>query len=208
MLLPPAYVVRREVMFPQVCVCSTFGGGTPSNWVGGGYPILIDWGGTPSQVWIGGIPSQVWMGGTPLAMTEWGTTPPLGQDWMGYPLWVELDGVPPPTPVPGLDGVPYPNKTEQHSQQLLRSGCYAYCVHAGGLSCLSSYFHLFTLYELKCLQKGYFAKKICLFRPSCLLFYKSVDRIVIFNRCYSCRCTTVAMYSMQTTLLQNVMCYS
>ena len=25
--LPPAYVVRREVMFSQVCVCSTFGGG-------------------------------------------------------------------------------------------------------------------------------------------------------------------------------------
>ena len=33
----PRTYVRREVMFSQVCVCSTFGGGV-----------------TPSQVWVGG----------------------------------------------------------------------------------------------------------------------------------------------------------
>ena len=52
-----AYVVRREVMFSQVCVCSTFGGG-----------------GTPTQVWMGGVPQ-----GTPwpcLDGGDGGYTPP------------------------------------------------------------------------------------------------------------------------------------
>ena len=60
----PRTYVRCEVMFSQVCVCSTFWGGVPhlrSRW--DGVPHLRSRGGTPSQV-QGGTPSQVW-GGTP-----------------------------------------------------------------------------------------------------------------------------------------------
>ena len=60
----PRTYVRREVMFSQVCLCSTFGGGR---------------GGTPSQVWLGGdTPSQVWLGGVPHPRSTWGTPPDLG----------------------------------------------------------------------------------------------------------------------------------
>ena len=117
--LPPAYVVRREVMFSQVCVCSTFGGG-------GGYPIQLmggGGGGVPHLSSPGGYPIPGLDGGYPLARTRCHTP----QDWMGYPLarivWCApltrtgcstppspqpgLDGVPPPRP--GLDGVPPPH---------------------------------------------------------------------------------------------------
>ena len=71
MLLPPAYVVRREGnVFTGVCLL-TFGGGTRSQiWgggpglrFGGGYPVSGLGGGTWSQVW-GGTWSQVWGGGS------------------------------------------------------------------------------------------------------------------------------------------------
>ena len=88
-------------------LCPPFrgGGGTPSQVCGGGV----------SQPGLngGGYPSQVWMVGYP-----------LGQVWMV--------GVYPGYPPPWLDGVP---PLHQHSKHLLRSGRYASCVHAGGLSC-------------------------------------------------------------------------
>ena len=114
------------------------------NLTGGGegrYPIPgLDLGGdTPSRSgqWGRGTLSQVWMmGGTPLQPALDGVPPPPRsaldgvtpcQDWMGttptartgWGIPPELDGVPPLHP--GLDGV--------------RSGRYASCVHAGGLSC-------------------------------------------------------------------------
>ena len=76
-LLPPVYVVRREVMFS---FCSPFvgGGGVPTFWAGG-------WEGTylPRSGWRGGVPtfpgldggylpSQVWMGDTYLPRSGWG----------------------------------------------------------------------------------------------------------------------------------------
>ena len=90
MLLPPVYVLRREVMFSQVCVCSNFGrGGTPSQvWMGGTpFPGLYMEGGTSSGVWTGGVPHPRSGWGTPWAMTGWGT------------------------PQPGLDGAPLLSRT-------------------------------------------------------------------------------------------------
>ena len=102
----PRTYVRREVMFSQVRVCSTFGGrgypipgpgGVPHPWSGGGYPVPGP-GGTPSQVWLGG--------GVHHPRSGWGGYPDLGppQTWdgvspgpgMGYPspTWDRV----PPTP--------------------------------------------------------------------------------------------------------------
>ena len=68
--LPPAYVVRGKVLFPQVSVCShlcVWGGGALSSWQwgtsfpgldGGGYPFPRSvWGVPPSQIQVGGIPA-------------------------------------------------------------------------------------------------------------------------------------------------------
>ena len=91
----PRMYVRREVMFSRVCVCSTFGGGTPSQ----GWP----WGDAPSQVWPRGYPipgltrgvphpssGGIW--GTPLTRSGWGTPPDIG--W-GTPLTRSGWGTPP-----------------------------------------------------------------------------------------------------------------
>ena len=118
-----------------------------STLVGGGGVARV----TPSQVqmgevphlrfWMGGTPSQVQMGGgtpcprldgvPPLSKTGWGTTPL--QNWMGYPPCPGLDGVPPF--LPRLDGVALPPPNQQ-SEHLLYGGQCAFCIHAGGLSCL------------------------------------------------------------------------
>ena len=72
-------------------------------------------GGTPSQIQVGNTHSQVQVGGSPFK--GWGYYLPRGD-----------------TPFPGRgDSLP-----EQHSVDLLPGGQYASCVHAGGLSCLST----------------------------------------------------------------------
>ena len=93
-LLPPAYVVRREVMFSQVCVCS--GGGIP-------YPLVPGF-------FTGGFTlasgPRFFPGGK-------GYHPPLGKD---------QDRVPPPPP-PGKDQdrvFPTPDST-RHRQDTLRA---------------------------------------------------------------------------------------
>ena len=107
--LPPAYEVRREVMFSQVCVSPTLGGGTPSQ---------VQVGGTPSSRWGGGTPFKVQVGGVPHPRSRWGGGTPSSQQG-GYPIpgpgrggtpiqtWdgvlPRLDGVP---PVQTWDGVP------------------------------------------------------------------------------------------------------
>ena len=105
--LPPAYVVRQEVMFSQVCVCSGRGV-TPSQVRMGGYPI-------PGLVWgVAPRPGLDGRGGTPPARSGWWMgTPPAGSGWWG--------GTP-----PGLDGVPPPTPIRQSS---IASTCYL----AGGM---------------------------------------------------------------------------
>ena len=90
-LLPPAYVVRREVMFSQVCVFSGVRGTGPSgprSLLGEGwYPCSLGlWSQTLS--WVGG-------GGTPVLVRGWGYLCP--RTWLGTP---------PPGPV---QGTPYPS---------------------------------------------------------------------------------------------------
>ena len=77
---------------------------------GGGYHIPDPGSGVP-QVQVGGVPYPGGGGGI---------TP--SQAWV------------PPSPHPGLDRVP-PIRRQQHGEHLVRSGRYASCVHAGGLSC-------------------------------------------------------------------------
>ena len=113
-LLLPAFVVRLEVMFSQVCLCSTFREGYPIQLMGvphsrsgqgrvphpadRGYPILLHQGypipgldgrGSVAHLWSGwgSTPSQVWMGRYPRVppRTRWDTPPLPSQDWMGYP---------------------------------------------------------------------------------------------------------------------------
>ena len=72
--LPPAYVVRREVMFS---LCPPFRGGVPT-FPGGG--------GTYSQIWMEGgyLPSQVRVGGgTYLPRSGWGEGYLPSQVWVG-----------------------------------------------------------------------------------------------------------------------------
>ena len=80
----------------------------------GGYPRV-----PPCPGLDVGAPYQDWMG-FPLSRTGCGY-PPI-QDWMGYPR-------------------PCPPPSEQHSEHLLRGGRYAFCVHAGRLSCFSSFWY-------------------------------------------------------------------
>ena len=65
--------------------------------------------------------------GTPPTRSGWGT-PPTRSGWGTPRPGLDGGGVPPPRP--SLD------KTEQHSECLLRGGRCASCVHAGGLSCV------------------------------------------------------------------------
>ena len=132
MLLPPAYVVRREGNSSTLFVSSPLGGGgypypimlcnisqNAMGQLGGGYPYPImlcnisqnamGQLGVPCQVQLGGVP---WQGGP-----YWGGTLAMGVPWPG--------------------GVPWRGGTQlgQHREYLLHGGRYASCVHAGGLSC-------------------------------------------------------------------------
>ena len=94
--LPPAYVLRREVIFS---LCSPF--------VGGG-------GGTPSQVQVGGTPSS-WQGGTPFP--GWRTLPRSRQGVphpadRGYPIQL-MGGT-----LSSWWGVPYPADGEVSPSQV------------------------------------------------------------------------------------------
>ena len=100
---------------------------------GGGYPIQVRMGGYPSHVRMGGgYSSQVRIG-----------VPQLRKGYphtkMGYPLPGQdggctpaRDGVPPPPPIQRWG----PPKIGQQMEYVIRSGRYASCVHAGGLSCV------------------------------------------------------------------------
>ena len=103
-------------------------------------------GSTPSQVWDRGVPHprSGQRGEVPHSRSRQGG---------GYPIQ-QTGGV----PHPGLSGVPPPwdevpplpnQKTEQHSEHLLRGGRYASCVHAGGLSC----FNIPLSVELHCTNR-------------------------------------------------------
>ena len=159
-LLPPAYVVRREGNSFTLLVCPQ--GGYP-------YPIMLcnisqnamgqpvgegtlpgPAGGVPAR---GGYPARGYpVGGYPVGGTLPGGTlpggtqvryppPGPGQDG-GYPSWgVPRSGVTPPAgypPWPGQDGGGG-TQLGQHREYLLHGARYASCVHAGGLSCLSSH---------------------------------------------------------------------
>ena len=116
-MLSPAYEVRREVMFSQVCVCSTFEGAVPHP-ADGEYLIPGPGGGrgTPFQFQSGkGTPSQFQAGGYRIQLrglshpADGGVTPSSWQG--GYPIPVPGGGVPHPAegsiPHPGLDGIPH-----------------------------------------------------------------------------------------------------
>ena len=136
-LLPPAYVVRREgnvltrvcpSIHPSICL-STVGGGVPISHnalqhfpechgaAGGGTLPGPAGGGTlAGGTLAGGVP---WPGGT-LA----GGYP--GREYPGWGGTLAAGGY------PGWGGV---TQLGQHREYLLHSGRYASCVHAGGLSC-------------------------------------------------------------------------
>ena len=131
-------------------------------------------------------------GGTPQSKTGWVTSPTPVQDWMGCPLsrtgWgtpfppPQLDGVTPP-PYPGLSGIPpFPSRTGWGTSLSrtgwgtpppIRGGRYAFCVHAGGLSCFN-YFIERNLKQSKC--------------NSVFKSYKLVDHLRLNNRCGSNLC--------------------
>ena len=145
----PRTYVRREVMFSQVCVCSTFGGGYPVPGLGRGVPHpRSGQGGTPSQVWLVGVPHprcgphlvppprprSGWWGGTqgtphtwdgvpPYIDLEWGTLPSLPRPGMGTPLPLPHPDLRWGTPLPEMG---YPPPITQSS---IASTCYA----AGGV---------------------------------------------------------------------------
>ena len=119
------------------------------HWFGGGYPIpgpVREGGRYPIPGLDGGYPFQGPGGGYPIPGLD-GGTPPLHPDlgWVtphpdlgwGTPPVQTLDRVHPPQSRTEWGTPPSPGqKTEQHSEHLLRGGRYASCVHAGGLSCL------------------------------------------------------------------------
>ena len=134
----PRMYVRRQVMFSQVCVCSTFGRGTPSQvWFGypipglmvGGYPIPglnEGYPGTPHHDLMGYPPHHDWMG-----------YPPHQHDWMGYPSPPTMTGwgtPPPPTSIANT------------------------CVRAGGLSRLRCFCHFSLAYILGCADHWFFPR--------------------------------------------------
>ena len=129
-LLPPAYVVRREGNSFTLLVCSHLGGypypimlcNISQNAMGqpGGYPARSSQGGTLA----GGYPGR---GGTLARGVPWWGVPWQGVPWSGTP-----------TPQPGQDGG-YPDRggtqVGQQKEYSLHGGRYASCVQAGGLSC-------------------------------------------------------------------------
>ena len=98
--LPPESVVRTTggYVFTGVCVCSTFGGGTPSQvWTGGGTPFEV-WtgrgypipgpggeGGTPSQVQLGGVPYLRFGQGVPHLRSGQGVPHPRSRQGVPHP---------------------------------------------------------------------------------------------------------------------------
>ena len=141
-LLPPACEVQREVMFSQMCVCPTFGGVAPSNWLGGVPCARSMQGGTrsPHPADGGGYPIPGPGRGVPHPRSRWGVPhpddreiPPI-QDWMGTSL--SRPGMGYPLSRTGWSNPASHQETEQHSEHLLCGGRYASCIHAGDLSCL------------------------------------------------------------------------
>ena len=128
-----AYIVRREVMFAQVSDCSTLGGGYLP-WLGGYLPW---WGYLPwpGGTYLGrGVPTLA--GGTYLGWS----VPTLAR---GYPTWAGM-------------GYPQP-------EDLLHSGRYASCIHAGGLSCFICLYENFMAvrWRLSCSIPVFHDKQIC-----------------------------------------------
>ena len=112
-------------------------GGTPS-FLTGGYPIPgPDMGGGagvphPAE-W--GSPSFLTRRGYLIPHLDWGVPHPVLDGDGGTPSF--LMGVSPHPPG---------QKTEQHSEHLLRGGRYAFCVHAGGLFCFKfAYYFIVTV---------------------------------------------------------------
>ena len=130
-LLPPAYVVRREGNSFTLLVCPHLGRGYP-------YPIMLcnisqnAMGQTPG----GTLPDPAGGGGTlpgPAGGVPRSGTPRPGQDG-GYPAGgVRRSGTSPPPTRCGRGGG---TQLGQQKEYLLHGWRYASCVHAGGLSCL------------------------------------------------------------------------
>ena len=117
---------------------------------GVGYPARSSQGGYPGRG--GTLPGPAgggylvgegvpWWGGT-LGVPRSGTPPARsagGVPWQGVPWWGSTQVRYPPGQVSQggypAGGVP---RSGQHSEYLLHGGRYASCVHAGGLSCLTS----------------------------------------------------------------------
>ena len=150
-LLPPAYVVRREgTVFTGVCLSTGGGGGGPVRYPpprgpgtppggyrspgtppgGSGYPP--PGGGTEVRVPpLGGYQGQVPpLGGTKVRVPPGGVrVPPQGGYWsLGTPRGGTRVRYPP------QGG--YLTRVGQQKEYSLHGGRYASCVHAGGLSCL------------------------------------------------------------------------
>ena len=111
---------------------------TPSVVLTGYPPPVLTWQGTPQQ-------------GTPRQGTPWQGTPP-SWTWQGTPPRCMPQSQVPPSQVrmgyqPGQVRKGYPSfGTEQQSEYLLHGGCYASCVHAGGLSCFKINLNKFLMY--------------------------------------------------------------
>ena len=84
---------------------------------------------------VGGYPSQVRMVGGTLARSGWWGVPCLGLDGGGYPRQVRKVGGTWHTPHLDWMGYPPPTSIASTCYEVL---CYTSCVHAGGLSCLTS----------------------------------------------------------------------
>ena len=137
-LLPPAYVVRREGNSFTLFVSSHLRGGYP-------YSILLCnisqnamgqplGGGVPCQVQLGGYPGQggTLPGGTLAGGVPWlGGYPGMGGTLAGGVPWWGGTQVRYPPARSGWGGT----QLGQHREYLLHGGRYVSCVHAGGLSC-------------------------------------------------------------------------
>ena len=151
LLLPPAYVVRREGNSFTLFVCPHLGGGTrtwhpppgggtqtwPPPGGGGGYPDLTPPRGVPGpDTPPRGVPGPDSPGGvpgpdTPPGGTRTWHTPPGGTRTYpprgGTRTWPPR-GVPGPDPPPGGG-----TQVGQQKEYSLHGGRYASCIHAGGL---------------------------------------------------------------------------